>query len=64
MTILTRSRTLLVVESVTAETVTLTNDPESDRRRALIISRADWDDLGVPDALTITIQPGDHLQDD
>ena len=28
------------------------------------IRRSDYDDMGRPDTITVTIEPGDHLNDD
>lgn len=34
---------------------------DSGRRRSLILSAEDWADLGEPETLTISIEPGDTL---
>jgi len=32
--------------------------------RNIVISRSDWADMGSPDVVTVTIEPGDLLNDD
>ena len=32
--------------------------------RYIAVSRGDWDDMGRPEVVTVTIEPGDLLNDD
>lgn len=59
------TRTVKVLDRVPDTAVTFTVDTEPGEAPAafVTIALADWDDLGQPDQLTVTIEPGDRLND-
>lgn len=57
------TRTVKVLDRVpnTAVTFTVDTGPDEVPAAVVTITLADWDDLGQPDQLTVTIEPGDRL---
>lgn len=65
MTTLSKTRSILTVSSVSAHSVQFASyDEEAGGLERLVqLSKYDWDDLGRPKEITLTIEPGDKLDE-
>lgn len=62
----TKSRSILHKSSVTSQLASFgraeeENPEDNGTVRILVLAREDWEDMGQPETITITIEPGDHL---
>lgn len=44
--------------------VDATNGFQSDTDSLVVIPKLDWNDMGRPEVITVTVQPGDKLNED
>lgn len=59
-----KSRTIVKLEVLDQDTATYYVGVQATRTRVLTIDRATYEEMGSPVALTITIEPGDKLNDE
>lgn len=65
MKICNRSRSVLVKHDITEDTVDFRyDDPDWARNTQVLMDIGLWEDMGGPEEITITIEPGDLLNVD
>lgn len=64
MTTLLKSEKVLSLEELDDEVVLFGNGGKGDiSTTGLAFHRSQWDEMGKPSEITVTIRPGDHLND-
>ena len=62
---LTKQRVIMDADFANAEYIQFTEQlDEPGFARTVRLARRDWDDMGEPETITLTIDPGDLLNDD
>lgn len=66
MTLLSRSRSVLTLDATQPTVIhyVAASDEGEEPRYVLLMERDHWDDMGQPSEVTLTVEPGDHLNGD
>lgn len=64
-TLLLKHQTVLGLSTTNGPRVRFSREREEDGdvNDTVYISRADWDDMGRPETITVTVEPGDLLNE-